>query len=275
MKHTYKAFTLIELLVVIAIIAILAAILFPVFAQAKLAAKKTQQLSNIKQQGLAIMMYSNDSDDNTSPSYNDYNENCGWAGNVNFVKFNMPYIKNVNTFFSPVDANAGKPWPNMDWAGVNFSLAANSYHNGWKSDGFELRGTMGMVACSGNGWIEPTGAVPSTSVTKPAETILLSERYAADVMTVSGYSSSDTPLSNYGPGVFFSGVFYTKANSIPNGTRLTTAAYPNGPAGSVSAKFSGQAAFVYADGHAKMARPETTNPDPDNHPELNQWDAKR
>jgi len=49
-----RAFTLIELLVVIAIIAILAAILFPVFAQAKEAAKKTNALSNAKQQGLAV-----------------------------------------------------------------------------------------------------------------------------------------------------------------------------------------------------------------------------
>jgi len=60
---TKKAFTLIELLVVIAIIAILAAILFPVFAQAKEAAKKTADLSNLKQFGLASIMYSNDYDD--------------------------------------------------------------------------------------------------------------------------------------------------------------------------------------------------------------------
>ncbi len=58
-----KAFTLIELLVVIAIIGILAAILFPVFAQAKVAAKKTQDLSNIKQISLGAAIYSNDYDD--------------------------------------------------------------------------------------------------------------------------------------------------------------------------------------------------------------------
>ncbi|HWA82396.1 MAG TPA: prepilin-type N-terminal cleavage/methylation domain-containing protein [Fimbriimonadaceae bacterium] len=58
-----RAFTLIELLVVIAIIAILAAILFPVFAQAKEAAKATQCLSNMKQIGMACMLYLNDNDD--------------------------------------------------------------------------------------------------------------------------------------------------------------------------------------------------------------------
>src|SRR6202030_3598516 len=60
MKH---AFTLIELLVVIAIIAILAAILFPVFAQAKASAKKVTCLSNGRQIGMALMMYLNDNDD--------------------------------------------------------------------------------------------------------------------------------------------------------------------------------------------------------------------
>src|SRR6201996_5203323 len=58
-----RAFTLIELLVVIAIIAILAAILFPVFAQAKAAAKKTVDLSNLKQIGTSAFIYSNDFDD--------------------------------------------------------------------------------------------------------------------------------------------------------------------------------------------------------------------
>jgi prepilin-type N-terminal cleavage/methylation domain-containing protein/prepilin-type processing-associated H-X9-DG protein len=64
-----KAFTLIELLVVIAIIAILAAILFPVFAQAKAAAKTAACLGNVKQIALAGLMYANDYDDVILPSY--------------------------------------------------------------------------------------------------------------------------------------------------------------------------------------------------------------
>jgi prepilin-type N-terminal cleavage/methylation domain-containing protein/prepilin-type processing-associated H-X9-DG protein len=62
-----KAFTLIELLVVIAIIAILAAILFPVFAQAKAAAKRTQELSNVKNISLGVLMYTGDNDDVLMP----------------------------------------------------------------------------------------------------------------------------------------------------------------------------------------------------------------
>jgi len=63
MQNSRRAFTLIELLVVIAIIAILAAILFPVFARAKEAAKKTACLSNLKQIGTAMMLYQGDYDD--------------------------------------------------------------------------------------------------------------------------------------------------------------------------------------------------------------------
>jgi prepilin-type N-terminal cleavage/methylation domain-containing protein len=75
-----KAFTLIELLVVIAIIAILAAILFPVFAQAKLAAKKTAGLSAVKQIGVAFQLYTGDSDD-ILPAYR-FEQNSP-ASNIN------------------------------------------------------------------------------------------------------------------------------------------------------------------------------------------------
>ena len=66
-RPRFGAFTLIELLVVIAIIAILAAILFPVFAQARESARKTTCLSNLKQLGLGMIMYSTDYDEQAVP----------------------------------------------------------------------------------------------------------------------------------------------------------------------------------------------------------------
>src|SRR5580658_1714322 len=104
-----KAFTLIELLVVIAIIAILAAILFPVFAQAKLQAKKTQSLSNVKQLALGVYMYSNDSDDVAPASdegalngglywYPGDGKALGWADPTevqNWAAEIFPYVKNL------------------------------------------------------------------------------------------------------------------------------------------------------------------------------------
>lgn len=79
-KRKQVGFTLIELLVVIAIIAILAAILFPVFASAKVAAKKTQDLSNLRQIGLAMTMYANDYDGGfpTSSHTSVNNEQGSW-----------------------------------------------------------------------------------------------------------------------------------------------------------------------------------------------------
>ncbi len=91
-----RAFTLIELLVVIAIIAILAAILFPVFAQAKLAAKKTVDLSNQKQIGTALMLYSGDSDDYYPRAvYKRADWNLGgWTTPFTWREALLPYAKN-------------------------------------------------------------------------------------------------------------------------------------------------------------------------------------
>jgi len=96
-KSISKAFTLIELLVVIAIIAILAAILFPVFAQAKMAAKKTVDLSNVKQLALGVVMYGADTDDCYPFCWGWYSEWKPWHQQVD------PYVKNVSIWKSPVD----------------------------------------------------------------------------------------------------------------------------------------------------------------------------
>ena len=99
-----SAFTLIELLVVIAIIAILAAILFPVFAQARAQARKTTCISNNKQMGLAINMYVQDYDEllpmmmcKTNPPKND-NFLLQVASWQNLVQ---PYVKNWQVFICP------------------------------------------------------------------------------------------------------------------------------------------------------------------------------
>ena len=102
-----KAFTLIELLVVIAIIAILAAILFPVFAQAKLAAKKTVDMSNIKQLALAGEMWKADHEGYLVKSYQNQ-ESGGQLTGITYPFGNwdcalQPYIKNKDLFKSPLD----------------------------------------------------------------------------------------------------------------------------------------------------------------------------
>lgn len=107
--RTNKAFTLIELLVVIAIIAILAAILFPVFAQAKEAGKRTVCLSNFAQVSRGFMMYLNDHDDNTPHSNSGSINGPGWGfGRPDYVwgEVVLPYVKNFHVYRCPSDPNA-------------------------------------------------------------------------------------------------------------------------------------------------------------------------
>lgn len=101
MRRNNRAFTLIELLVVIAIIAILAAILFPVFAQAKAAAKRTSDLSNVKNITLGFNIYSSDHDDTIPPMWqvqdwgNPRHQHRVWKDSI------LPYIKNGGKYPKP------------------------------------------------------------------------------------------------------------------------------------------------------------------------------
>jgi prepilin-type N-terminal cleavage/methylation domain-containing protein/prepilin-type processing-associated H-X9-DG protein len=133
-KHVH-AFTLIELLVVIAIIAILAAILFPVFAQARESARKTVCLSNVKQFNLACQMYTQDYDEmipiqfGAAPGANTDEAPNGTFGS--WIDLVMPYIKNLPIVICP-DA----PFRSLDVAHtldyeLSYSIMGEAAASGW------------------------------------------------------------------------------------------------------------------------------------------------
>lgn len=118
---TRRGFTLIELLVVIAIIAILAAILFPVFAQAREAARKTSCLSNCKQQGTAVMMYAQDYDESVVPWIGPRDKGPTQPTYERLWPFRLqPYVKNggvgtkANGIFQCPSWSEGKMKQGMD-----------------------------------------------------------------------------------------------------------------------------------------------------------------
>ena len=96
-SRVQSGFTLIELLVVIAIIAILAAILFPVFAKVREKARQTSCTSNLKQMGLGLTQYIQDNDE-TFPSNFWHNDGRGWAGSI------YPYVKSTGVYKCPDDS---------------------------------------------------------------------------------------------------------------------------------------------------------------------------
>jgi len=123
-------FTLIELLVVIAIIAILAAILFPVFAQAREAARISSCLSNTKQMGLALRMYSQDYDENfplrRSQDFNWPITYGNWKHLIN------PYIKNFQIFRCPSNpASQVYDESNESWFWPPYAPGAEKTYRGY------------------------------------------------------------------------------------------------------------------------------------------------
>jgi len=156
-----SGFTLIELLVVIAIIAILAAILFPVFAQAREKARGISCLSNLKQAGLAYAMYTQDYDETTPLQ----------KSNTDGYWFNLiqPYVKNWQLMLCPdrslTTTKTGLSYPTA----LNGRLQGYGYNDGWTSDsGYGL--TLQM----------PDGTRPGRSIaaiTAPADCVAFGDTY--------------------------------------------------------------------------------------------------
>ena len=136
--------TLIELLVVIAIIAILAAILFPVFAKAREKARQSSCLSNIKQIGLAVNMYIQDYDE-LYPRYAQSIAGSTWYWPIRLA----PYVKNTQIFACPSR-------PTRNWSGT---ATSSTCPYGWN--------------CSGNGY----DGISMAQAEIPAETIVFAESY--------------------------------------------------------------------------------------------------
>jgi len=151
-KRPVTGFTLIELLVTIAIISILAAILFPVFARARENARRSSCMSNEKQLALASMQYAQDYDERLVPSYNARTSTADlW---MNIIQ---PYVKNKQIFFCPSASG-------LDPSG---SLTVSNVAYGWNYI------YLTQAACSPAGY--GCGGVSLAAVTKPSETILLTD----------------------------------------------------------------------------------------------------
>lgn len=284
-----KAFTLIELLVVIAIIAILAAILFPVFAQAKASAKSSADLSNTKQMGVALLMYSTDSDDRF-PFAMDSAWQHTWA-NVS-----QPYSKSFAVYRSPLDSNfaIGANWIDT-WAGVTISYGANGLIdnliggvNNSETNVAHLRGVMAPTAqivgedwYSGAHWIDKA-AQTATEITNPAGTIAIADKFNSDALKTGAWGNFSAFCGSYFMALLPNdgsdtgrGWDWCAPSKVPNGMIPADKKFPNGPEGAVSVVNAGRANFFFTDGHSKSLKPSTTNPDPINRKADNMWDALR
>jgi prepilin-type N-terminal cleavage/methylation domain-containing protein/prepilin-type processing-associated H-X9-DG protein len=255
-----SAFTLIELLVVIAIIAILAAILFPVFAQAREKARQTSCISNLKQLSLGMLMYSQDYDE-TFPQWQwdqSYSAGAFSKNNGTTLWWNAiyPYVKNVQVYACPSQR-------------YTYSIKDDG-HWGW----FTVPKTQAQLASYGinpvfwdakigYGANEPiTYSYPAVaSIAKPADAFLL-----ADMATsLSGWSGSDVDPNN--------------PNDPKNHWRIARIAYSEGyaqphffdgpgpfdtgpfnSAWDSFARHPGGQDIAYADGHVKFRTIGATNP---------------
>ena len=243
---TRNGFTLIELLVVIAIIAILAAILFPVFAKVREKARQTACVSNMKQLGLAFMQYSQDNDEGMPMAFDPGFPGVGpgqggWAGAI------FPYVKAKGAFACPSDGSRDIKDGNGNIYGkISYAFNENLYVKGTAWDEyFSGRDSYGQTA----------------SYTAPTNTVLLFEIEhfePTDNWTTPGLDSV-SPDSVGAPGQwckttvespYCSTVYATGA--VGGYTNLTLTSKGEG-------RHTGTANYLAADGHVKSTMPSSVS----------------
>jgi prepilin-type N-terminal cleavage/methylation domain-containing protein/prepilin-type processing-associated H-X9-DG protein len=222
MQRIKRGFTLIELLVVIAIIAILAAILFPVFAQARSKARQTACLSNVKQIGTAMMMYVQDYDE-TTPSA----RGGGWEWWTEL----MPYIKNLDVLNCPERTNGG-PRTQGSAAGVtNGCVSAVYAQRSYTGYGYN----WGPINYRGGGLMGPSTAQPAGSLCGGTQHLGVSIASIDSPAEMFAYGDTyDTPRMTVGIGFAMDG-----AGSMSRNSQIRHSAFYN---------------MGFMDGHAKSVK---------------------
>jgi prepilin-type N-terminal cleavage/methylation domain-containing protein/prepilin-type processing-associated H-X9-DG protein len=238
-----KGFTLIELLVVIAIIAILAAILFPVFAQAREKARQTSCLSNSKQVGTSIIMYVQDYDE-AMPLAITYASWGTWANRL------QPYQKNWDMMYCPSGGNRlPSSWdlgPNYQWSGnwqywTQYGINA-SYMN-------RAEGDCSNIQVDGNGFGPPTTLA---DIKSPAATVLLAE---SGGQKPAEFDNIGTCVV-YGPGGWTAPDVCTYGDWGKNGSgNWFGGGSGENDYGNVRFRHNNGANVTFADGHSKWMQP--------------------
>lgn len=230
------AFTLIELLVVIAIIAILAAILFPVFAQAREKARQTSCLSNTKQLATAVAMFTQDHNEMLPKAYfNDVIDGpSGYTWDTGWETVLYPYVKSKDVFSCP---SAPKGTRGIN---ANYDPKGGSIPDSYRFN----------MSNQPNG---PWDATALPSYDRPAEAILIAEG-------TSGVNNSRyNQLSTFEPGIeayvcidFTNNVAYDRhAGSGVAGRSASTWALPTAENPAHGDRNRGMSNYVFVDGHAK------------------------
>ena len=250
-----RAFTLIELLVVIAIIAILAAILFPVFAQAKAAAKGSASLSNTKQISLGAIQYSADVDDMfmiaqvehfgataaTAPSGS---YTISGFTHTPWTRLVQPYMKNTDLFRDPL----GPELPLFTAPSTQADRGIIGTEYGWNALGLsDFYGDVAMVPKSATAPADPAGTVMLTSKASWDEHGRTNSGASYGTWALWYNRVSMPPLYPYGAGRNWGkgGTFDTQITTIDGG-RFT---------GAVALRASGNIMVAFADGHAGKRSP--------------------